>query len=161
MLAAINLAASEINAKGGVLGYKIEVVPYDSEWKSDKAVEGYKYLAEQGVKVIIGPFGSHEALAIMDQLPLYGVPVLSPGAVSDEIDKKVLEDYESYKYWFRVYVNATSQASATWDIIAYIAHKFGYTKIAWIYEDLPWVIPHAKYGQVRSKQEGINITVTI
>ncbi len=161
MLGAIQLAVSEINEKGGVLGYKIEVVPYDTEWKSDKAVEGYKYLAEQGVKVIIGPFGSHEALAILDQLPLYGVLVISPGAVSDEIDKKVLEDYDSYKYWFRAYVNATSQAAATWDLVAYIAHKFGYTKIAWIYEDLPWVIPHAQYGQVRSKQEGINITASI
>ncbi len=161
MLGAIKLAASEINSKGGVLGYKIEVVPYDTEWKADKAVEGYKYLAGQGVKVIIGPFGSHEALAILDQLPLYRVLVIAPGAVSDEIDKKVLSDYDSYKYWFRAYVNATSQAAATWDLIAYVAHKFNYTKVAWIYEDLPWVIPHAQYGKIRSKEEGINITAAI
>ncbi len=161
MLTAIKMAATEINARGGVLGYRIEVVPYDTEWKSDKAAEGYKYLAEQGVKVVIGPFGSHEALAILDLLPLYRVLVLAPGAVSDEVDKKVLGDYESYKYWFRVYVNATSQAAATWDLIAYIAHKFGYKKIAWIYEDLPWVIPHAQYGRIRSKQEGIEIVAAI
>jgi len=161
MLTAINIAVSEINDKGGVLGYRIEVVTYDTQWSADKAVEGFKYLAEQDVKVIIGPYGSHEALAILDLLPLYQILVISPGAVSDEIDLNVLSDYESYKYWFRAYVNATSQAAATWDLIAYTARRFGFTKIAWIYEDLPWVIPHALYGQNRSKQEGIDVVVSI
>ncbi len=161
MLLAIKMAVAEINAKGGVLGYEVEVEAFDTEWKADKAAEGYKYLAERGVKVVIGPFGSHEALAILDLLPIYEVLVLAPGAVSDEIDLKVLKDYNSYKYWFRTYVNATSQASATWDLLAFIARKFGYSKIAWIYEDLPWVIPHAIYGQNRSKAEGIEVVVSI
>ncbi len=161
MLAAVNIAVDEINANGGVLGYKVVVVPYDTEWKSDKTAEGYKYLAQQGVKAIIGPFGSHSSLAIMDLLPLYKVLTIAPGAVSDVIDQMIQKNYTLYKYYFRAYVNATSQAAATWDIIAYVCHHFNYTKAAWIYEDLPWVIPHAQYGQNRSKQEGIEIVAMI
>ncbi len=161
MLKAIEMAIEEINAAGGLLGYRVELVYYDTEWKADKAVEGYKRLAEEGTKAVFGVFASHEALAIMDLLPLYGVPVIASGAVSDAIDQKVLENYESYKYWFRAYVNATSQATATWDLLAYLSRRFGWTKLAWIYEDLPWVIPHALYGQMRSAQEGISVVESI
>jgi len=161
MLAAIQLAIEEINAAGGVLNHKVELVPYDTQWSGDKAAEGYRKLAEDGVKVIFGVFGSHEALAIMDLLPLYEVLIIASGAVSDAIDAKVLENYEYYKYWFRAYVNATSQAAATWDLLAYLSRRFGWTKVAWIYEDLPWVIPHALYGQERSKKEGIEVVTAI
>lgn len=161
MLVAIQLAVSEINEEGGVLGYKVELTYYDTEWKAEKAAEGYRKLAEEGVKVIFGVFASHEALAILDLLPLYEVPVIAAGAVSDAIDTKVLENYKDYRYWFRAYVNATSQAAATWDLLAYLSRRFGWTKLAWIYEDLPWVIPHALYGQERSKQEGIDVLISI
>ncbi|MCX8208157.1 MAG: ABC transporter substrate-binding protein [Sulfolobales archaeon] len=161
MLAAIQLAVEEINAAGGVLNRRVELVYYDTQWSADKAVEGYKKLAEEGVKVVFGVFASHEALAIMDLLPLYEVLVIASGAVSDAIDAKVLEKYEDYKYWFRAYVNATSQATATWDLLAYISRRFGWTKLAWVYEDLPWVIPHALYGQRRSAQEGIEVVTAI
>jgi len=161
MLQAIQMAIDEINEAGGVLGYKVELVYYDTQWSADKAAEGYRKLAEEGVKAIFGVFGSHEALAILDLLPLYEVPVIASGAVSDAIDAKVLQDYESYKYWFRAYVNATSQAAATWDLLAYLSRRFGWTKVAWIYEDLPWVIPHAIYGQQRSKEEGIEVVISI
>ncbi|MEM2681743.1 MAG: ABC transporter substrate-binding protein, partial [Zestosphaera sp.] len=100
MLNSIQMAVEEINAEGGVLGYKIEVVTYDTEWSGDKANAGYKYLAEQGVKVVVGVFGSHEALAIMDLLQLYEVPIIASGAVSDAIDAMVLQNYDAYKYWF-------------------------------------------------------------
>ncbi|MEM1935752.1 MAG: ABC transporter substrate-binding protein [Sulfolobales archaeon] len=161
MLNAIQLAIEEINAAGGVLNHKIELVYYDTQWSGDKAAEGYRKLAEDGVKVVFGVFGSHEALAIMDLLPLYEVLVIASGAVSDAIDAKVLENYEYYKYWFRAYVNATSQAAATWDLLAYLSRRFGWTKVAWVYEDLPWVIPHALYGQERSVKEGIEVVTAI
>ncbi len=161
MLGAIEMAIDEVNSAGGVLGYKVELVYYDTQWSGDKAAEGYRKLAEEGVKVVFGVFGSHEALALLDLLPLYGVPVIASGAVSDVIDQRVLERYDDYRYWFRAYVNATSQAAATWDLLAYLSRRFGWTKLAWIYEDLPWVIPHALYGQVRSAQEGIEVVASI
>ncbi|MEM4831973.1 MAG: ABC transporter substrate-binding protein, partial [Sulfolobales archaeon] len=79
MLNAIQLAIEEINAAGGVLNHKIELVYYDTQWSGDKAAEGYRKLAEDGVKVVFGVFGSHEALAIMDLLPLYEVLVIASG----------------------------------------------------------------------------------
>ncbi len=157
-LAAIKIAANDINAKGGVLGYKIEVIPYDTEWQADKAVEGFLYLVQhEKVKVIIGPYGSHCALAILNYIPEYHVIVISPGAVSDEIDKKVETNPELYKYWFRANVNATSQAAATWDLLAFIGHTFGWKQVGFVYENLPWVAPHLAYGKIRSQKEGIKV----
>lgn len=156
MLKAVQMAVEEINAQGGVLGHPIELVTYDDENKPEKGTSGYTYLVEQGCKVIFGPFGSHVALALLDHIAVHKVLTISYGAVSDEIDKRVAEN-PKYKYWFRGYVNATSQAAATWDIIAYYCRKFGIKKVAWFYEDLAWTIPHAQYGQKRAPKEGIEI----
>ena len=44
----------ELNAKGGVNGKQIELVPYDEEGDPVKAVTGYNYLMDQEVVAIIG-----------------------------------------------------------------------------------------------------------
>ncbi len=160
-LAAIELAVNDINAKGGVLGYKVQLVYYDTRWSAEKAVEGYKYLVEQEkVVAVIGPYATHEALAIMNLIPEYKVVTISYGAVGDQIDN-MTKSNPGLKYWFRANVNATSQSAATWDFLTYLCKTFNWKKIGLVYENLPWTVPSLKYGNIRSKEEGITVNPII
>lgn len=70
MQGAAELAAEEVNAKGGleVAGkkYKIEVVAYDDKYKAADALTAMNRLAfDDGVKYVVGPLGSAPALAVL------------------------------------------------------------------------------------------------
>jgi branched-chain amino acid transport system substrate-binding protein len=58
------IAVAEINAAGGVLGRKLELIYEDTESTSEKAVEGVRKLIDiNKVKIIIGPYSSWAGLA--------------------------------------------------------------------------------------------------
>ncbi|MEI9923458.1 MAG: ABC transporter substrate-binding protein [Bradyrhizobium sp.] len=48
------MAVEDINAAGGVLGQKIELVTYDDQAKSDQAIfTANKLIGEDGVKLVV------------------------------------------------------------------------------------------------------------
>ncbi len=60
-----NLAAKELNTRGGLLARQIEMVYRDDEANPTKAVQVVQELiSNQGVKVIIGPINTPNALAV-------------------------------------------------------------------------------------------------
>jgi branched-chain amino acid transport system substrate-binding protein len=61
---AIEFAAQQANAAGGIAGHKVEVEYLDTEAKPDLARRQAEKLALQGNKVLIGAVASGEALAI-------------------------------------------------------------------------------------------------
>ena len=161
MLESYKMAIEDINAKGGVLGYKVVPIVYDTQWQADKAAEGYKYLASQNVTAVFGLYGSHEALAIMDLLATYRIPVIASGAVSDQIDLTFSKDYNSYKYWFRAFINSTCQARVHTQIVYDIGKALGYNKVAIIYEDLPWFAPQLEYHKKAFPELGMQLVAAI
>lgn len=56
------LAAADINARGGVLGKKIELVPQDDECDADKAAEAAQALVSKNVVAVAGGYCSSAAL---------------------------------------------------------------------------------------------------
>jgi branched-chain amino acid transport system substrate-binding protein len=64
---AITLAVEEINAKGGVLGHKIEILSEDDDTRSATAVRKAETLIlRDGVKLLIGAVSSDATMAVMD-----------------------------------------------------------------------------------------------
>src|ERR1700758_5432472 len=60
------IALDEINAKGGVLGKKVELDFYDDQSKPDQAVQGVSKLVDQdGVPMILGSYSSESTRAIV------------------------------------------------------------------------------------------------
>lgn len=57
-LGGVQLAAEEVNAKGGVLGKKIEVIPADDEGKPEGAVNAANSLIKKGVVGVVGHWQS-------------------------------------------------------------------------------------------------------
>jgi branched-chain amino acid transport system substrate-binding protein len=63
----ITLAAEEINAKGGVLGHKIEIISEDDDTRPVPAGrKAEKLIVQDGVKLLIGAVSSDATLAVMD-----------------------------------------------------------------------------------------------
>ena len=61
---AIKLAVKEINAKGGIMGKKVEVVMYDCRTRNEDMVNAARRLVNQDkVCAVIGPSGSGLCIA--------------------------------------------------------------------------------------------------
>jgi branched-chain amino acid transport system substrate-binding protein len=71
------IAADEINAKGGVLGQKIELVIEDNKSNpTEAAAAAEKLIGRDKVPVLMGAWGSGFTLAVMPKLMEYKVPML-------------------------------------------------------------------------------------
>src|SRR5256886_7961530 len=63
----IQMAVEELNAKGGVLGHKIEIISEDDETKPAPAVrKAEKLILQDDVKLLVGVVSSGATMAVMD-----------------------------------------------------------------------------------------------
>lgn len=102
---AAKLAVEEINANGGILGYPVEVVVGDTKLDSNIASTEFRRLATiENADVIIGGFSSGVMFTMMETMAetrtLFFADASSPAHA-----EKVAENYDRYKYWFRVSQN--------------------------------------------------------
>jgi len=75
------IALDEINAKGGVLGKKIELDFYDDQSKPDQAVQGVSKLVDQDhVAVLLGAYSSENTKAIINPVITRRIPLMIPTA---------------------------------------------------------------------------------
>jgi branched-chain amino acid transport system substrate-binding protein len=87
------LKAEEINAAGGILGKKIELVIYDT--KTDPAViaaTGSQLLNQDKVVASLAFADSDAVLAMAPQFQTAGVPLVTPGATSPKLPDQVGND---------------------------------------------------------------------
>lgn len=103
------MAAEEINEAGGVLvgdrAYMIELIQVDSnelDGSVDDAVSAVERVIGR-VDVLVGGFRTEMVMAMTQTAADHGVPFLIVGAAADGLlSGRVDEDYEQYKYLFRV-----------------------------------------------------------
>src|SRR6267142_6309074 len=71
------IALDEINAKGGVLGKKLELDFYDDQSKPDQAVQGVSKLVDQdSVPMLLGAYSSESTKAIIAAVTQREVPLI-------------------------------------------------------------------------------------
>ncbi|MCX8103286.1 MAG: ABC transporter substrate-binding protein [Candidatus Bipolaricaulota bacterium] len=102
------LAVEEINAAGGVMGRKIELVIGDikTEGDGELARRVYQDVAAK-VDAVVGFFRSEAVLGILPDIPRMKKPLLITGATSLATDR-IPTDYANYKYVFRPMLNTFS-----------------------------------------------------
>ena len=101
---AAQIAADEINAAGGIDGRTVEIVAYDDHNSAADAVRAFQRLASQDkVQAVIATYTSEVALALEPWAGRLKLPTITPGAASDEITKRVHDDYAHLKYMFQGY----------------------------------------------------------
>jgi branched-chain amino acid transport system substrate-binding protein len=118
------LAESEINAAGGVLGKKIELVLQDG--KNDPAESlnaAEKLLGRDQVKALIGAWGSSSTLAIMPLVQRYEVPLIVETSTAEKIT-------EAGNPWvFRISSNSKIDADT---LQPYLVKNLGLKKVAFM-----------------------------
>src|SRR5450631_1079153 len=150
----VQMAIDDINAKGGVLGRKLEMVVADETENPETGISAIKKLtADEKVDVLIGGYTSGVTLAQLPHISAAKTIYLGVGAASPSITAKVKQDYDNYKYIFRVGpLNAGNQAKqVTGFISGFVKGELGISKIAIVGESAKWVqdlVPVLKKGAI-------------
>ena len=119
---AVDLAVSEINAAGGILGQQVTVVNTDDQFDPAETLNAFNSLVSQGVGLIVGSVTSGCTSAITGAANEEGVVLLTPSATADSI---TTED----DYVFRACYADGFQGA----IAAYYAKSAGYTDVGVVY----------------------------
>ncbi len=83
------LCVKELNARGGLLGRKVELVVYDDRSDAQTAVRLYeKLITEDKVDVVMGPYASPITEAVANVTEKYGKVMMAPLAATTSIFKK-------------------------------------------------------------------------
>jgi branched-chain amino acid transport system substrate-binding protein len=115
---AIQLAVEELNARGGVLGHKIEVIVEDDDTKPAPSVrKAEKLILQDDVKLLVGAVSSGATMAVMDVTKKH--KVIHWNAVSCA---EFMRTTKFHKYYFSNQPDSRMQANG---LAKYILDKMG------------------------------------
>lgn len=123
---AAQLVAKEVNAKGGLLGKQVEIVPQDEQCKPEQATNAATKLLSEKVVAVIGHICSGATKAA---LPIYKdakIPVMSPSATATPLTQS--GDYPNF---FRTISYDAIQGKVSAE---FAVSKLGLKKIAVIHD---------------------------
>jgi branched-chain amino acid transport system substrate-binding protein len=151
---AAQLAADEINAKGGVDGRKIEIVVYDNHSSAAESVRAFqRAVNEDKVNAVIASYISEVVLALEPWAARLKTVMITPGAASDVITQNIAKDYANNKYTFHGYLTSSALAGLVCDAGKDLLVAGSKMKTAVIVsEDAAWTTPlDAGYEQCLPK----------
>jgi branched-chain amino acid transport system substrate-binding protein len=137
------IAADEINAKGGILGRKIEIVTYDNKSSSADSVRAFqRAVSDDKVSAVIASYISEVVLALEPWAARLKMPLITPGAASNEITKAIHNDYDKNKYTFHGWLTSTAQAQLVCDAAKdLLVDNLKLKSVAIVSEDAAWTKP--------------------
>jgi len=146
------VALDDLNAKGGVMGKKIELVYYDDQSRPDQAVQGVNKLIDQDhVPIILGAYSSENTRAIVPAVTQKQVPLLMPTATADNV-------IETGSPWaFRICSGSGAYAITTIDFLkAMNAPK----TMAVVYENTNFGQANGQAMEKAAKENGFDVVDT-
>lgn len=144
---AAQLAVDEINAAGGINGYKVEFMSADDMGDAQKAVNAYNDLKDKGMQILMGTVTSTPCMTVAENTHDDNMFMLTPSGSAVECVK--------YDNAFRVCFSDPNQGIASADYIA--DQKLG-TKIAVIY-DSSNAYSSGIYEKFKSEAAAKNLTL--
>ncbi len=140
VLGGARLAAEEFNRSGGLLGYKVVIVPLDDESDSDVAVtlaNQVKQDIASGKRVLglIGHYNSGQTIAAMEIYKDLPLVIMTPTSSEMSLTQK------GYTNFFRINANDATQARVD---AAFLVNKLGAKNVAVVHNDDPYGIGLAK-----------------
>jgi len=159
LLNAAKMAAEDINAEGGILGKKIELVLGNTEYKPEKGAMAYKKLVlDDKCEVVIGTCSSGVAKSVMDQMARYKKLFISTGAASEALSDTYASDREKYQYWFRVMNLSQDTSVAFQDFVMDLpVKKYGVKRIAIMAENALFTRSMVESAEKFFKEKGLDI----
>jgi branched-chain amino acid transport system substrate-binding protein len=145
------IAADEINAKGGVLGKKIELVIEDNKSNpTEAAAVAEKLITRDKTPVLLGAWGSSLTLAVMPKLTEYETPMVVETSSASKITTS------GNPYVFRISPPSFVEAAAFKTIV----DKLSLKKVDFLVINNDWGRGTAEDFGKMMKEKGINIGLT-
>ena len=145
----VQMAVEEINAKGGVTvgGVKRPLKAYSIDTREHEpgipvhdaltAVEKL-ILEKKPHAIVVGAFRSEVLLASMDLIAKYKLPYICSIAMTPAFQKKIVENYDKYKYMFRNCLNAIYLVKYLGGVMGFLNTEFGFNKAYIVVQDVLW-----------------------
>lgn len=127
------LAVKEINAKGGVLGKKLELIEIDDEANPGKARQNMQSALAKGIVACSCGVNTGVVQTYQPDLQAAKIPNVIPASAGSKLTK-LYKDAPEGNYTFRVQANDTLQA----EIMVDTAIKRGLKKIALLSDSTPY-----------------------
>lgn len=124
------MAVEDINAHGGILGNKIEIVSRDSQSKPDVSTQNANDLIAAGVKMIFGGSASSVAVAVGKVCQEKGIPFFGTLTYSTETT-----DEKGHRHTFRECYNSWAAAKV---LAGYMRRNFAGKRYLYISADYTW-----------------------
>lgn len=122
----VKMWVDEVNARGGLLGRKVELIMLDDKSDTQTAIKLYeKLITEDKVDLMVGPYSSAICDAVANVTERYHMPIIAYGAASSDIWEK------GRKYIFAINDIAENYQKGA----AHLAREIGVKRIAIIGED--------------------------
>jgi branched-chain amino acid transport system substrate-binding protein len=140
------LAAEQIKAEAGILGKQIEVVSEDTDLESggsDPVIFNTaltRLLTFHKVDYIVG-MAADQGFMIQELIAEHKKIFFDIGTSEEAYTQRVVDDYDNYKYYFRVTFNATSTFQALIDGLLHLKEQTGLKKIGYLAEDIEFTKP--------------------
>ena len=145
-----DVCIDELNAKGGLLGRKVELVIYDDQSTPATAVRLYeKLITEDKVDAVMGPYSSAVSEAVANVTEKYKKVMVAPLAATTSIFKK------GRKYIFMI----ISPAEVYLEGLVDIAAKRGLKTVAIINEDTLFPKASAAGTAEAAKKKGMQVVL--
>jgi branched-chain amino acid transport system substrate-binding protein len=140
---AAQLAADEINGKGGVNGRRIEIVSYDNHSSAADSVRAFqRAVNEDHVQAVIASYVSEVVLALEPWAARLKTVMITPGAASDVITENIAKDYDHNKYTFHGYLTSGALAGLVCDAAKdLLVGKLKMKTAVIMSEDAAWTTP--------------------
>jgi len=146
---AIQMAVEEINAKGGVQvgsakhplrAYSIDTREHEPGIPVQDALTATEklILEKKPHAIALGNFRSEVLLASMDLMAKYKLPYICSIAMTPLFQKKIVDEYDKYKYCFRNALNAPYLVMYLQGVMEFVKKQFGLSKAYIIVQDTLW-----------------------
>ena len=83
---AVELVVEQVNAKGGLLGHKLELLTHNDQTQPDQSVLAFNELKGQDVVAVIGPVFSNAALATEPLAQREKIPYISLAPAQEQVE---------------------------------------------------------------------------
>jgi branched-chain amino acid transport system substrate-binding protein len=147
---AIKMWVEETNARGGLLGHKIQLLLLDDKSDTQTSIKLYeKLITEDKVDLVLGPYSSGITEAVANVTERYKKPFIAYGAASSPIWEK------GRRYIFNIVAVAEDYQKGA----VHLAKQIGVKKAAIIGEDSLFPRQAGKGARAWAKQLGIDIVL--
>ncbi|WP_222916938.1 ABC transporter substrate-binding protein [Natrinema sp. SYSU A 869] len=161
MYRSAELAVKELNENNRLDGRQVELVLGDTNSSPQEARRQYQRLIlDENVDVTTGVFASEALLGIIDDIAEQQTIHLTTGAATTKVSQMVREQYEDYKYHFRVGPNNDVDLGRMQiDFLKDMAGEVGWDSIALLAEDYEWTEKPWEVYQSRIEETGVDVAL--